>query len=151
MNDVKVSSRSAVVHTVSGVKDLDPVHFCMEDFNKGQGSITIDCFGEAWAFYWPAMGDYTIAEFFLKASTNYIARKLTKEPERVIDFETVGKAIGEEGICKETLWVHDNKLSEVYGDDWYLDELPKTDNHEFQYVCKIVDAVKAGIKELTNE
>lgn len=146
---IKVTSRKAVVHTITGVEGLDAVHFCMEDFGIGQGSITIDCFGQAWAMYWPAMGNYTIAEFLVKASTDYIARKLTDEPEEIIDFEKVGKAIGVEDICQETAWVYCEQLEKEYGDEWYLDELPKMPNHEYQYVCKIVDAVKIGIKELT--
>lgn len=149
MSAIKVTSRKAVVHTIVGIKDLDAVHFCMEDFGKGQGSITIDCFGEAWAMYWPAMGDYTIAEFLVKASTPYIVRKLTQEPETVIDYHAVGQAIGVDDLCKETLWVYDKELTEAFGDDWYNGELPEMPNHEYEYVCKIVDAVKVGIKELT--
>lgn len=149
---IKVTSRKAIVHTVTGVEDLDPVHFCMEDFGVGQGSITIDCFGEAWAMYWPAVGEFhKMKEFFLKASTCYLVNKLTKEPQKVTDFEAVAEAIGEDEVFPETLWLHEKALVNTFGEDWYHNGLPEIPNHKYEYVCKIVEAVKLGIKEITND
>lgn len=62
---------------ITGADRLDPISVTLQDFGPGQGKITIDVWGEAWACYWGAMGEKkTISSFFQKASIGYLAEKL---------------------------------------------------------------------------
>jgi len=57
---------------------LDLISVTLEDFDAGQGKISIDAWGTAWSAYWGAMGkQHTISSFFQKCSTGYLIGKLS--------------------------------------------------------------------------
>ncbi|CCO46661.1 conserved hypothetical protein [Vibrio nigripulchritudo SOn1] len=45
-------------------------------------------------------------------------------------------------------WCHENSeyLYELVGDCWW-DEIPKKPNHEYEYLCRIIDVVRSGLKD----
>jgi len=58
-------------------RELDPSTAFLEDFEPGQGQLTLVCWGRAWSHYWGAMGNgSTLSEFLRSASTEYIVGKL---------------------------------------------------------------------------
>jgi len=119
---------------------LDPVTLIMEDFGPGQGKLTIDCYGKAWTAYWGGMGDEGIVKFIHTANVDYIANKLTVIDKNVIDYDAISAKIGTE-VDRDTLAFCNEDLEKHYGCDWYMD-LPTTINHEYEYLCRIVSAVK---------
>jgi len=60
---------------ITGAPALDPIRVHFQDYEKGQGRITIECYGRAWACYWPGMGT-TIREFILACDSSYIEAAL---------------------------------------------------------------------------
>ncbi|MGI0120100.1 hypothetical protein [Zooshikella sp. RANM57] len=157
--------------TLSQIENIDTINVFLEDFKLGQGRITIECFGEVWSKYWPAMGDRTISEFFIEVKTDYILNKLSVEPRKIIASEDIliedarsliiknkkdgllGKDQARklfndvEDICSEDVYVHYELLEEIYGMDWY-DSLPREPNPKYEYLYSIIEAVKEGLSQL---
>lgn len=156
---------------ITGVERLDPIRVMIEDFNLGQGRITITCWDDAWVNYWGAMGNSTMAEFFQSASTCYLAEKMKTGIEREIcDEEALEKGCRAEVIKRRRerdldkegardLWEEINgsdfcaHISEnadlfydVFGDDWWH-ALPQRPNPPYVYLCKVIDAVKAALRQ----
>ena len=78
--------------------DIDPLTVFFEDFDPGQGQVTIVCWGRAWSHYWNAMGPECTAEsFFLKASPDYLVGKLMLERGLILKRHE----------ARETRWLRD--------------------------------------------
>ncbi|MET4817761.1 hypothetical protein, partial [Endozoicomonas lisbonensis] len=129
---------------LTDLERLDPVTFITEDLGNQRGKLTVDCFGEAWTAYWGAMGCDSVAEFIDSCDRYYLAGKLSNIDSTITDYEQVGKKIGV-GINRESLPFLVDELFIAYGDEWW-EELPTTDNPDYVYLCRIVDAVKAAVK-----
>jgi len=131
---------------LSKLDRLDPVSIFLEDFSAGIGQITITCYGESWTSYWGSMGkDNTIADFFISCNEDYIAQNLSKISSTVVDYYEMGEAIGHE-VNRDNLAFYGEQLSEEFGQDWYM-EMPVKANSDYQYLCRIILAVQAGLKE----
>lgn len=59
---------------------LDPIHVYWRDIGPGQGSVVIECWGAAWAWYWGGMGECSIREFFARVDARYLVEKLGHTP-----------------------------------------------------------------------
>lgn len=55
---------------------LDPIRVTLDDIAPGKGRICIECYGKAWASYWGAMGNRTIAQFFIDCDNGYLIGNL---------------------------------------------------------------------------
>lgn len=159
--------------TITDVTGLDPITVYAEDFGPGQGKITITCFGEAWSHYWSHMGETTkLADFFCSCDEDYLAHKLKTGIDDEIDdddSELLEQLLKKEiikdrlttGIGKDRareLWKrvvaldpHDiteksDLCFEVLGDEWWY-RTPKKPNPNYQYLCCIINAVKAALRE----
>lgn len=124
---------------------LDPIKVFYEDFEIGQGQITIICYGEAWTAYWGAIGERSIIEFVLSCDEHYLAKNLSNISSTVIDYDAIGKEINND-VDRDNLAMFFDELSQVYGHEWYMD-LPEITNPDYQYLCRIILAVQAGLKE----
>ncbi len=60
---------------------LDPVRVMFFDEGPGAGRVIVECYGDAWAAYWGAMGDRTVRRFFQTSPTDYIASKFARSDE----------------------------------------------------------------------
>lgn len=136
--------------TVTGLENLDPINIFLEDFNHGQGRLTIECFGQAWSDYWPAMGT-DIVDFVVNASSDdYLANKLKGEIKiKETDISQFPFEINDEDISliKSGHFPSNEaceKLVSKYGDDWYMD-LPQTNTHEYNYLLMVVSAVREAL------
>lgn len=133
---------------ITGADRLDPISVTLKDFGPGQGKITIDVWGEAWACYWGAMGkQHTISSFFQKASVGYLAEKLAPGLDRSRFFNEKLQLAAKQEICFlrrqgcideeearglyddvdfelgdveswEGCTYHDRFLSQVFGEEW---------------------------------
>jgi hypothetical protein len=61
---------------------LDPIFVVLHDMGGGRGRLLIDCWGEAWAAYWGAMGERTLRQFITGCDTDYIANRLWPDRRR---------------------------------------------------------------------
>lgn len=141
---MKVTTSQITKYVLTELDKLDPVTMVLEDFGAGKGKLTIDCYGKAWTAYWGAMGSETIAEFINTADVDYLANKLSTVPSSKTDYEAISRKIGID-VDRETLILHSDKMVEAYGRDWYMD-LPTTRNEEYDYLCRIVSAVKEAVR-----
>lgn len=127
------------------VPSLDPIGVFVENFKLGQAKVTIEIFGEAWSYYWGAMGDRTLEEFF--TNVPYLAQKFCKGNGQEIDYEAISNKVGFD-IDITTAMVHSEDMKVAYGDDWYMD-LPTKNTDEFEYLTRIVSVIVLAFKTKT--
>jgi hypothetical protein len=76
--------------TLTEIKRLDAVNVYLDDIGKSRGRIVIECFGEAWSSFWPAMGDRSIAQFFVDCNTHYLAKNLDSQlKDNIPDYDAL--------------------------------------------------------------
>jgi len=149
---------------ITAIQGLDPVTVFLDDISPSCGRIVIHCYGQAWANYWGGMGDRDIANFILDAETSYLADKLFRGKRDIVDFEKLAETLREiagndmdyeldNSICgieclNSHYELHDYRrtLESLLGEDWYH-QLPYTHCGEYQYLCRIIDAVKLGLSK----
>lgn len=61
---------------IEGMPVLDPVRVYFENYELGQGRITITCYGRAWTCAWFSMGERTIQQFFASCNHDYLLQNL---------------------------------------------------------------------------
>lgn len=155
---------------ITEIDNLDPITVILEDFEPGRGKIIIECFGESWTAGWYAMGDRTIAEFFISCDNYYLGNKLSRMSPKINDEEALvpdakksiltmrlegeidsatardlyDRVCAYDGCGHEFMADH-NLLYEVYGDDWHHC-IPQTTNPRWEYLCRIIDAVRDALR-----
>lgn len=127
---------------ITGIKEIDPITVYYEDFDVGQGQIVIICYDKVWFSFWGAMGDYGILEFFLDSGVDYIAKNLSKIKPTVPDFDKISSDVGSD-VSEENYQAFYSEVLDLYGSPPDLPEIP---NHEFVYLCKIIETVQSAIK-----
>lgn len=161
---------------IVGADGLDPIRVMWTDYGPGQGRITITCWDEAWCNYWGAMGPgWNMVTFFIKASTDYLVNKLKSGVnDTICDDEAkeqgcraeVLKQRREDDIDKKTarqLWdriewadfdssddCNSDLFFDIFGDEWWY-QLPQRPNPEYVRMCKVVNAVKEGLRQHISE
>jgi len=172
---MKITETKVTKIQITDIKGLDTTNVILEDFNHGQGKITIECFGKAWTAYWNAMGkNNTIDKFFCDCDNNYLSEKLDPQLQPNIPSENklqshahnyIIKLRKDNEITKEkakklidiiknhplNMNDHDT-LYEIYGKEWWCN-LPQEPNPEYQYLGRIIDTVREALKKriLDNE
>ncbi len=95
---MKVTENQVKSILITDVSRLDPIRVYWQDFGKDQsnkeggnrGMLTFVCYGDAWSVYWPAMGDNTIVEFFIKAGLSdagYVFLKMVPQHVQYTDWQ----------------------------------------------------------------
>jgi hypothetical protein len=159
--------------TIREVEDLDPVNVFIEDYGPGRGKTTIECRGEAWSYYWNALGEHIMAQFLLTCDADYLVRKFAPQVRpRIIDdsLEELERAAKARIIIDrrnkdlthleaELLWDQVKKmddvgrqanhvvLSQVFGGEWYY-SLPTKPNPDYLYPVRIIRAAWAGVRAM---
>lgn len=158
---------------------LDPVTVYLNDIGPRQGKITIECYGQSWSAYWGGMGDRTIAEFFCSCDAHYLAGKLSDIRSNVDDLEGL-PAIAREEIIRlrkahvldadgaremwdDTEWLEIESVErlhcdtaagelmrQIFGDEWWY-SIPEKPNPDYEYLCRIIRAVQAGLGTLKED
>ena len=142
--NMKITETKVTKKLLTDLKALDPVTFIAEDLGDERGKLTVDCFGQAWTAYWGAMGCDSVTEFINDCDVHYLANKLSSTDSTIVDYEAVGRKIGII-VDKDSMAYYVDDLIRVYGSEWWED-LPRTDNPDYVYLCRILNAVKEAVK-----
>jgi len=148
---MKTETTRVIKHTFSNCDRLDPVHVFIEDIGKGQGRITITCYGKAWSCYWGGMGTDSISEFFCSCNEQYLTEKLAPMLDSTVyDIDRIRENAEKKGVeCwRDDPWNDYEFMQKMYGNDMceWGDNLPKMENHEYSYLCRIIKAIQDGLK-----
>ncbi|MCA2497816.1 hypothetical protein R7P75_04690 [Vibrio sp. 2175-1] len=174
---MKVNQSTVVRLQLTELERLDPVTVFLEDFGPNRGRITIECFGDAWSSFWPAMGG-SLEEFFIHCNDGYLAKNLAPHlKDEIYDFDKLEESLKvairfnrrEESISEseardlyekvseldygvslghDQIWLAENRdlLYDILGDGFYY-EMPMQPNPDYQYLCRIIQAVREGLKK----
>ena len=174
---MKIEKMDVLAFTISEVERLDPVRVMIENYEPGKGRITITCFGKAWTGAWFAMGGDTVQEFIKRVSNEYLIGYFDPQLESTVDDDNDENLIFVKSeilrlrrqleISHEearAMWYEaenaddvkacccdylvGEKLLGLFGDDPWYAKWPKVPNHEYQYLDRIVSAVRDGLNEL---
>lgn len=173
---MKIQEASVRKIYITELARLDPITVFLEDIAPRHGKVTITCYNQSWTAGWCGMGDRSVTEFILSCSTGYIAGNLDRNLDsQIADMDNIlswarGKILSDrkdqliskdeaaelysdagdlESIeCESTLWdVHGDLLQRIFGDEWFM-QLPKTTNPKYEYLCRIVEAVKEALQKV---
>jgi hypothetical protein len=155
---------------VSEVAGLDPITVFLDDMGQGRGRITISCYTKAWTAYWGAMGERTLAQFFMDASTEYLAENLQIGlSKKVFDpeyadthakravcvarrtgglnanvardlYDEVNDAYFADGVAP-----HSDLFERIYGEQWW-NHMADKPNPDYTYLTHIVETVQTALK-----
>ncbi|MEW6647151.1 MAG: hypothetical protein AB1450_08140 [Pseudomonadota bacterium] len=157
---------------IEGADRLDPIEVFLDDIAPRQGRITINCYGQSWTAYWGGMGDRTIAEFILSCDEDYLANKLSNMRSSLPDYNGLNQAAKAEllserrqyGISQEEARdlferlshsvereceIDTDAMHSIFGDEWWHN-IPHKPNPDYQYLCRIINATKDGIRQAQN-
>lgn len=173
-----VEKSNVMAFTITDIERLDPVRVMIENYEPGRGRITITCYGKAWTAAWFAMGEKsTVQEFFQRVNNEYLIRNLAPALSPFVDDDNDANVIfvkseiiklrREQEIDAEKareMWDEaenaddvkacccdygiGNELLSLFGDDPWYAGWPSVPNHEYQYLNRIIDAVRAGLSQL---
>ena len=147
---MKTTKAKTETYLLSDIDKLDPVTVYVTNYTPGQGKIVIECYGSAWAYFWGGMGENNLQEFFIESSNDYILGKLLEET-RQTDFDEINEVAQKRGfsICVSSdvaVAMQSQEMAECFGDEWYMD-LPRCKTTEYDYVNRIVNAIKSAFAE----
>jgi len=171
---MKLETSNVKKIVIRDLKDLDPISLYLEDYGKGQGQITIICFNKSWSNFWGSMGTENLTDFILSADNHYLSKKLNPTVKSNINDEDglendakrhiielrkeceINKKLARD-LYDDTnnlmIWkdidssLYESRMYAIYGDEWY-DCLPQKSNPEYQYFCRILDAIKEALKQM---
>lgn len=174
---IAVEKIDVLAFTVTGAERLDPVRVMIENMEPGKGLLTITCFGKSWNGSWGSMGDDTVQEFVKRVSNDYLIGCLDRQPDSTTDADNDANLIFVKSeIIKlrreQEIEAHEaremwheaenaedvkvsccdflagDKLLNLFGDDAWYAAWPMVPNHEYQYLERILNAVRAGLNEM---
>ncbi|MHB0929639.1 MAG: hypothetical protein ACYC3W_12185 [Candidatus Nanopelagicales bacterium] len=159
---------------ISGIPNQDPIYVFVEDFGPRFGRVTITCFDDAWSYWGGGLPDnQTMAEFFIKASNDYLVCNFAsgiRQQKTNEDVEVLHRHL-ERRICEARFhrdiksavearslfdsvpsidYSDTDALYEILGDDWHLD-LPKEPNPQYDRLSEIVSIVQEALKTKREE
>ncbi|RYM59995.1 Uncharacterised protein [Serratia quinivorans] len=174
---MKVTETKVQSIEITEVERLDPIRVMAENYEPGQGRITITCYGKAWTSAWFAMGGDTVQAFFIRVSNDYLIGNFAPQMQSEVDDDNdANTEFVKSEICKlrrsgeieqdkaRDMWdtadcSEDVKgdccacgrgsvLFDLLGDDTYYANWPTVPNHEYQYLERILDAVREALKQV---
>lgn len=174
---IAVEKMDVLAFTVTGAERLDPVRVMIENIEPGRGLITITCFGKSWNASWGGMGGDTVEEFVKRVSNGYLIGCLAPRLESTIDADNnanltfvksqiiklrreqeieayVAREMWSEAENAEDVkanccdFLVGGRLLELFGDDPWYAGWPMVPNYEYQYLERILNAVRAGLNEM---
>lgn len=177
---ITVEKNNVLSLTITGAERLDPIRVMIENYEPGKGRITVTCYGKAWTGAWFAMGGDTVQEFIQRVSNDYLIGYFDNSLSSVIDDDNdanlsfVQKEIiklrreneikyfdarymWDEAINSDDVkasccdYLVGNYLLSLFGDDPFYAGWPTVPNPKYQYLSRIIDAVRAGLKQLELE
>ena len=174
---MKIEKMDVLAFTITGADRLDPVRVIIENIEPGRGLITITCFGKSWNSSWGGMGGDTVQAFFKRVSNDYLIGCLAPRLESTVDADNDANLAFVKGEIvklrrKEEIEAYEaremwneaegaddvkanccdflvgDKLLNLFGDDSWYAGWPMVPNHKYQYLERIISAVRDGLNEL---
>nr|DAZ40056.1 MAG TPA: hypothetical protein [Caudoviricetes sp.] len=174
---MKIEKTDLLAFTISEVERLDPVRVMIENYEPGKGRITITCYGKAWTGAWFAMGGDSVQEFIKRVSNEYLIGYFDPQLQSTVDDDNDENLIFVKSeilrlrrqleISHEearSMWYEaenaddvkasccdylvGEKLLGLFGDDSWYAGWPMVPNHKYQYLERIISAVRDGLNEL---
>ena len=147
---MNVQKRETATYVLSGLEELDPVTVYVTNYGEGVGKLVVECYGEAWAAAWSAMGEKTLERFVLSCDEDYLLNSLLKRTVET-DYEALCAAAGARGLdlCVTSdveVAQRVDDLASCFGEDWYMD-LPTCPTAEYHHLRRILEAVKRAFSE----
>ncbi|EEM9676033.1 hypothetical protein GI383_19540 [Salmonella enterica] len=162
---------------ITGAERLDQVRVMIENYEPGKGRITITCFGKAWTGAWFAMGGDTVQEFIKRVSNEYLIGYFDPQMRSTVDDDNdanllfvkteIIKLRRQKEIDADKareMWYEaenaddvkanccdygiGNELLNLFGDDPWYAKWPSVSNPEYQYLDRILNAVRVGLIEM---
>ncbi len=174
---ITVTKSNVLAFTITGADRLDPVRVMIENIEPGRGLLTITCFGKSWNASWGSMGNGTVQEFIGRVSNDYLIGcmasqlrastdsdndanlsfvkgeiiKLRRHQE--ISYDEARGMWGEadnaddvkESCCNYQVG---GQLLNLFGDDPWYAAWPSVPNPDYQYLDRILNAVRVGLLEM---
>lgn len=139
-------------YKISKLENIDPVTCYVTNYEKGKGKIVIECWGKTWQTYWGAMGKRDLEEFFISCDKCYIINRISDIPGSIYDYEAISKVIGKYVDEDTDLWTESELMQEHFGCEWFrgYSDIPMKSNPDYEYLSRIVDAVRNGFKQVKN-
>lgn len=174
---IKVEKINVLSFIVTGADRLDPVRVMIENIEPGRGLITITCFGKSWNAGWGSMGGDTVQDFIKRVSNDYLIGCISPQLRSTVDDDNYANLIFVKSeIIKlrrqleisydeaRVMWDEAENADDVkanccdfqlggnllslFGDDPSYAGWPTVPNHEYQYLERIVNAVRDGLNEM---
>ncbi|WP_370605358.1 hypothetical protein [Citrobacter braakii] len=174
---ITVEKMNVLAFTVTGAESLDPVRVMIENIESGRGLITITCFGKSWNAGWCSMGDGIVQEFIKRVSNDYLIGCISPQLRSTVDDDNDANLIfvkteiiklrrqREIGYDEaRRMWDEaensddvkasccdyrlGGQLLNLFGDDPWYAKWPTVPNHEYQYLERILNAVRDGLNQL---
>lgn len=174
---MKVEKSDVLAFTISEVERLDPVRVVIENISPGKGLLTITCFGRSWNGSWGSMGDDTVQEFVKRVSNDYLIGCFDRQLDSTDDadndanlqfvkteilrlrrqdeiYSSEAREMWEKAENADDVKAHccdysiGSVLVKLFGDDPWYAKWPTVPNHEYQYLDRIVSAVRDGLAEM---
>lgn len=174
---ITVEKMNVLAFTVTGAERIDPIRVMIENYEPGKGRITITCYGTAWTGAWFSMGGDSVQEFIKRVSNEYLIGCFDPQLQSTVDDDNDANLIfvkseiiklrrqleisheearvmwdeaeGADDVkarCCDYL-VGDKLLNLLGYDPWYA-KWPTVPNHKYQYLDRIVSAVRDGLNQL---
>jgi len=173
---MKITETKVQSLEITDVERLDPIRVMAENYEPGRGRITITCYGKAWTAFWPSMSGDSVQQFFIRVSNDYLIGCFAPMMNSEVDDDNEAnlKFVKAE-ICKlrrddelsraeaRKIWGECEYAEDVkqyacsmgvssptglFGDDPWYARWPTVPNHEYQYLERILDAVREALKQL---
>lgn len=171
---ITVEKINVLAFTITGADRLDPVRVMIENIEPGRGLLTITCFGESWNAFWGSMAGDSVQGFIARVSNDYLVGCLTPQLRSTVDDDNEANIafVKSEIIKLRRQWEIDaDKARELWdeadsADDvkdlcccgglgevlfgcepWHAD-WPRVPNHKYQYLERILNAVREGLNEM---
>jgi hypothetical protein len=167
-SEFKLTCSTVTKLLLSELKNLDPITVIIENMGEGRGRIIIECYGNVWSSFWPAMSG-TIEEFFIYCNDSYLVNCLSNGLSPTMEDEDATEEKIRRAVCKArharlishddaiVIWEHSTMADlrdslymfapALFGCDWYDVPVPQKANYHYVYLCRIINAVKEGLKE----
>lgn len=174
---MEIETMDVMAFTITGVERLDPVRVMIENYEPGKGRITLTCFGKAWTGAWFAMGGDTVQQFIKRVSNDYLIGYFAPQMQSTIDDDNDANVDFVKGeiiklrrqgeLTKHEAWemwdaadgsddvkgqccgpTSFSPLRNLLGDDPWYAKWPTVPNHEYIYLERITDAVRAALVKL---
>ncbi|HEJ0157914.1 TPA: hypothetical protein SLO89_004301 [Klebsiella pneumoniae] len=174
---MKVEKIDVLSFMLTDLERLDPVRVMIENYEPGKGRVTITCYGKAWTAAWFAMGGDDVQTFIKRVSNDYLIGCLDPQLESSVDDDNeanltfvklhIIKLRRERELDAEKareMWNEaenaddvkvcccdygiGNELLELFGDDPCYAGWPSVTNPKYQYLDRILNAVRIGLVEM---